>query len=122
MIEWVKQSVDHLERVYWVMREELRHQPYLQVDETPVRYQDRERAEPCPQGWLWVGLDHGQAVVFRWDEIRGVQGLEKLIGTDFQGLLGVDGHSAYQAFATRRDAVELVGCWTLRGECLWRPP
>ena len=112
MVEWVKQSVVHLQRVYWVMREELRHQSYLQVDETPVRYQDRERAGPCPKGWLWVGLDPGRAVVFHWDESRGAQGLEKLIGTDFQGLLGVDGHSAYRAFATRRDGVELSGCWT----------
>jgi len=73
MVEWVKQSVDHLQRVYWVMRDERRHQPYLQVDETPVRYQDRERAGPCPQGWLWVGLDPGRAVVFHWDESRGLK-------------------------------------------------
>jgi transposase len=112
MDEWVKQCVDQLQRVVSVMRHELRQQRYLQIDETPVRYQDKERAGPCPQGWLWVGLDPGRAVVFGWDQSRGAKGLEKLIGTDFEGLIGVDGHSAYRAYATRRDGVELIGCWT----------
>ena len=111
MVQWVKQGVDQLERVVSVMRHELRQQPYLQVDETAVRYQDKERAGPCPEGWLWVGLDPGRAVVFHWDQSRGAKALEKLIGTDFKGLVGVDGYSAYRAYATRREGVELIGCW-----------
>jgi transposase len=111
MVEWVKQCVDQLQRVVSVMRDELRQRSYLQVDETPVRYQDKQRAGPCPEGWLWVGLDPGRAVVFHWDQSRGAKGLEKLIGTDFKGSIGVDGHSAYRAYATRRNEVQLVGCW-----------
>lgn len=112
MVEWSAQCVVQLERVVNVMRQELRARPYIQVDETPIRFQDRERAGPCPQGWMWTGLDPGRGVVFHWDQSRGCQGLEKLIGSDFQGLLGVDGHSAYRAFSKKRQGVGLIGCWT----------
>ena len=111
MVEWTAQGAHQLGRVVDVMREDLRKRAYLQVDETPVRYQDRERAGPCPHGWLWVGLDPGQAVVFHWDRSRGSKGLEKLIGKEYHGLLGVDGHSAYRAYVQPRREVELIGCW-----------
>jgi len=111
MVEWTAQGVKQLGRIVDVMRESLRQRAYLQVDETPVRYQDRGRAGPCPHGWLWVGLDPGQAVVFHWDQSRGSKGLEKLIGTDYRGLLGVDGYSAYRAYVQPRQDVELIGCW-----------
>ncbi len=56
-------------------------------------------------------MDPGQAVVFHWDQSRGSKGLEKLIGTDYRGLLGVDGYSAYRAYVQPRQEVELIGCW-----------
>ncbi len=111
MVEWTAQGTQQLGRIVDVMRDELRQKAYLQTDETPVRYQDRERAGPCPHGWLWVGLDPGHAVVFQWDQSRGSKGLEKLIGKNYRGLLGVDGHSAYRAYAQPRPDVELIGCW-----------
>ncbi len=111
MVEWTEQSVTQLSRVVGVMRKALRQQPYLQVDETKVRYQDRERAGPCPHGWLWVGLDPGRSVVFHWDQSRGSGALEKLIGKDYRGLLGVDGYGVYRTYARPREEVELIGCW-----------
>ena len=111
MVEWVKQCVEELQRVVSVMRDELRGKRYLQIDESAVRYQDKERAGPCPKGWLWVGLDPGQAVVFHWDQSRSAKGLENFIGSDFKGLIGVDGYGAYRAYASGRKDVELIGCW-----------
>ena len=111
MVQWTHQCVAQLGRVVEVMRHQLQSRPYIQVDETPIRYQDRNRAGPCPQGWMWTGLDPGKAVVFHWEQRRGSQALEKFIGEDYKGLLGVDAHSAYRAYAKTRSNVQLIGCW-----------
>jgi hypothetical protein len=94
-----------------VLKIQLRQSPYLQVDETPVRYQDPERSGRCGQGYLWTGLVPDQVVVYEWHASRAAKCLDSFLGEIFAGKLQCDGYSAYPAFAKDKTGVELFGCW-----------
>jgi len=112
MVHWTAQSVRLLSGITDCLKDQLRQSGYLQVDETPVRYQDPELPGRCGQGYLWVGLVPGQCVVYEWHASRAARCLDTLLGEDFAGKLQCDGYSAYPAFAKEKDALILFGCWT----------
>ena len=111
MVHWTEQSVRLLSGVADVLKTQLRQSPYLQVDETPVRYQDPERPGRCGQGYLWTGLVPGRVVVYEWHASRAAKCLDSFLGEDFAGKLQCDGYSAYPAFAKDKTGVDLFGCW-----------
>ena len=112
MVQWTAQSVRLLEGITRCLGEELRQSGYVQVDETPVRYQDSSLKGRCGQGYLWTGLVPGRCVVYEWHTSRAARCLNSLLGDDFTGKLQCDGYGAYPAFAKGRDGVELFGCWS----------
>ena len=112
MVQWTAQSVRLLSGITDCLKDQLRHSGYLQVDETPVRYQDPELTGRCGQGYLWVGLVPGQCVVYEWHASRAARCLDSLLGEGFAGKLQCDGYSAYPAFAKEKDDLILFGCWT----------
>ncbi|MBE0561654.1 MAG: transposase [Ochrobactrum anthropi] len=111
MVQWTAQCVRLLSGITDCLKQELRQSGYVQVDETPVRYQDPLLEGRCGQGYLWTGLVPGQCVVYEWHVSRAARCLESLLGTDFAGKLQCDGYSAYPAFAKTKPAVALFGCW-----------
>jgi transposase len=111
MVQWTAQSVALLAGITEVLKVDLRDQRYVQVDETPVRYQDPELEGRCGQGYLWTALVPGQMVIYEWHTSRAARCLESLLGEDYAGRLQCDGYSAYPAYAKGRAAVELLGCW-----------
>lgn len=111
MVLWVGQCVVLLEAIVVGLKQELQHSPYVQVDETPVRYLEPETPGRCAQGYLWTGLVPGKCVVYEWHPSRAAACLDSLLGKDFKGKLQCDGYSAYPAFAKDRTSVELFGCW-----------
>jgi transposase len=112
MVQWTAQSVRLLSGITDCLKDQLRQSGYLQVDETPVRYQDPNLPGRCGQGYLWVGLVPGQCVVYEWHASRAARCLDSLLGEDFAGKLQCDGYSAYPAFAKEKDDLTLFGCWT----------
>ena len=112
MVQWTAQSVRLLSGITDSLKDQLRQSGYVQVDETPVRYQDPNLPGRCGQGYLWVGLVPGQCVVYEWHASRAARCLEALLGQDFTGKLQCDGYSAYPAFAKEKDDLTLFGCWT----------
>ncbi len=111
MVQWTAQSVRLLSGISDCLLKELQASPYVQVDETPVRYQDPTRPGRCGQGYLWVGLVPGQCVVYEWHASRAARCLDSLLGEDFAGKLQCDGYSAYPAFAKAKEDLILFGCW-----------
>jgi transposase len=111
MVQWTAQSVRLLSGITDCLKAELRHSGYVQVDETPVRYQDPLLEGRCGQGYLWTGLVPGQCVVYEWHVSRAARCLESLLGEDFAGKLQCDGYSAYPAFAKGKTALQIFGCW-----------
>lgn len=117
MVLWVGQCVVLLEAIVIVLKKELQQSPYVQVDETPVRYLDPETPGKCAQGYLWTGLVPGKCVVYEWHPSRAAACLDSLLGSHFKGKLQCDGYSAYPAFARGKEGtseqpgVQLFGCW-----------
>jgi len=111
MGQWLAQCVRLLSGITDGLKVELRQRGYVQVDETPVRYQDPLREGRCGQGYLWTALTPGHGVVYEWHVSRAARCLESLLGPDFAGKLQSDGYAAYPAFAKGKDGLLLFGCW-----------
>jgi len=110
MVQWTAQSVRLLSAISDDLKKQLRHSRYVQVDETPVRYQDPDLPGRCGQGYLWAASVPGQGVVYEWHASRAARCLDSLLGPGYQGKLQSDGYSAYPAFVKNKE-VELFGCW-----------
>jgi transposase len=111
MVQWTAQSVRLLSGISDSLKRDLQRSPYVQVDETPVRYQDPSLQGRCAQGYLWTGLVPGQSVVYEWHASRAARCLDSLLGEGFAGKLQCDGYSAYPAFAKGKADLKLFGCW-----------
>jgi transposase len=110
MVLWTGQCVALLEAIVICLKQELQHSPYVQVDETPVRYLDPERPGRCGQGYLWTGLVPGKCVLYEWHTSRAADCLDSLLGQHFQGKLQCDGYAAYPAFVKDKPEIQLFGC------------
>lgn len=110
MADWMRVSADWFKPIYEVMRRNLIQGDYLQVDETPIRYLDRDEIEGSRQGYLWSYGKPGGDVVFDWRTGRSRDGPEKFLG-DFKGLLQADGYSVYGSLARQNKEMTLIGCW-----------
>ena len=111
MVQWTAQSVRLLSGITDCLKRQMQASPYVQVDETPVRYLDPSLVGRCGQGYLWTALVPGQCVVYEWHASRAARCLDSLLGEKFAGKLQCDGYSAYPAFAREKVKLDLFGCW-----------
>ena len=111
MVQWTAQSVRLLSGISDCLKRDMQGRRYVQVDETPVRYQDPNLRGRCGQGYLWTALVPGQCVVYEWHASRAARCLDSLLGPGFAGKLQCDGYSAYPAFAKEKATLALFGCW-----------
>jgi hypothetical protein len=110
MVQWTFQSVRLLSGISDFLKKQMRQSGYVQVDETPVRYQDPDLPGRCGQGYLWAASVPGQGVVYEWHASRAARCLDSLLGPGYRGKLQSDGYSAYPAFVKNKP-VKLFGCW-----------
>ena len=112
MVRWVEAVANWLKPIYQQMRLEMFACPYLEVDETPVKYLAPGTGK-AQQGYLWTYRDpNGGDTLFDWHDGRGHQCLESMVPESFSGVIGCDGYGAYRTFARKRgDDVQLAGCW-----------
>jgi transposase len=110
MVMWTGQCVVLLEAIVVCIKKEVQASPYVQVDETPVRYLDPEIQGRCGQGYLWTALVPGQCMIYEWHASRAAACLDSLLGEEFAGKVQCDGYSAYPAYARGRKNVMLFGC------------
>src|SRR6202050_4949516 len=110
MVQWTGQSVRLLSAISRCLKEQLQRSPYVQVEETPVKYLEPGRGQ-TGQGYLWTGLAPGHCVVYEWHPSRAARCVVSLLGETFSGNLQCDGYSAYPAFAKEKEDLKLCGCW-----------
>lgn len=79
---------------------------YIQADETPVRYYDREKGE-MRRGYLWVFTTSEMLIgcrpitLFRYAEGRDAEVLRRCLrDRGFEGVVGSDGLSSYHVFSS----------------------
>ena len=110
MSDWMYRVSQMLAQIYDAIREELRIVDYLQIDETPVNYQNPGNGR-CSKGYLWVYLAPGKAVLFEWHTSRASNCLDEML-SDYNGIVQSDGYSAYNAFLKNNPQanIELAAC------------
>ena len=106
--DWVRQAADLLEPVYKELLQEVKSDGYVQVDETPVNYQD-DRNE-LHRGYLWA-MRSGirPCVVFHFDQRRTKEVALSLLG-DFSGYFQADDFASYDELA-KDPRRQRLGCW-----------
>jgi transposase len=114
LVRWVLLASEWLKPIYREIKNQMMSGPYIQVDETPIKYLDPGNGR-TGQGYLWVAHRPGEDVLFEWHTTREAKCLQKLIPIDFNGTIQCDGYIAYDHFARHRasegKAVLLAGCW-----------
>lgn len=111
---WVGMSSDTCRLVIEAIKAEVFADGYVQIDETPVKYQDPEREGVCGTGWLWSIYNPVRRIgCMAWHTGRGAVCLEQIVPRDYVGLIQCDGFSAYESFIkspARSGNIQLAGC------------
>lgn len=114
LVRWVRLASEWLKPIYRQIKDQMMSGPYIQVDETPIKYLDPGNGK-TGQGYLWVAHRPGEDVLFEWYTTREAKCLQRLVPMDFSGTIQCDGYSAYDHFARHRASegkpVLLAGCW-----------
>jgi transposase len=87
---------------------------YVQIDETPVKYQDDTKEGSCGTGYLWVVHNPLRQISYMvWSTSRGAKALDEILPPDFTGIIQCDGYAAYESLSQseeRQGSIILAGC------------
>ena len=111
MGDWMYRLSHMLAMIYEAIRDEIRAESYLQIEETTVPYKNPGHGK-CSQGYLWPYHAPGKAVFFEWRTRRASTCLDKTLN-GFSGVVQRDGYAAYGSSLKRHPNadVELAACW-----------
>jgi transposase len=110
MCRAVEQVADWLKPIVAEMSREQFAGGYVQIDETPVKYQQPGRGKTA-QGYFWTAHVPGGDTVYHWYPGRGHECLKALVPKNFDGTIQCDGYGAYKTSRAVRPLVSLAGCW-----------
>lgn len=110
MADWVEVVANWLKPLYNYLKADLLSGDYLQIDETPIRYLNREFKGKSKKGYLWVFSKPKGTVLFEWNKSRGHQVPLEYLG-DFNGIIQCDGFIGYVTLANKKPEIVLAGCW-----------
>lgn len=110
MANWVEVVALWLKPIYNRMRRDLIEGPYIQADETKVRYLDPDAKKgKAFSGYLWFAGRPNGPVICKWELGRGHDRADDLL-RGFTGTLQADGYQAYDSLAGSVDGMVRVGC------------
>ncbi len=108
MSDWIGVTANWLQPIYNHMRNALVDSKYLQIDETPIRYPDKNVGSK--QGYFWLYNHPGGDVIYEWHTSRAANCLDEMLN-NFCGVIQTDGYGAYISYAKSHSNIELAGCW-----------
>jgi transposase/regulator of replication initiation timing len=113
MCEWFEAAAAMLTILYEDIRLEILNSGCVQMDETPIRYLDKnEPGHGSKRGYMWLLCDpNAKRVYFDWASGRGHANVGRILGEEYCGVLQSDGYEAYSAYAAAHEKVLWVGCW-----------
>ena len=107
---WAKLGADHIKPLYAVHRLYVFGEKYQQIDESPIKVQDRDKPGSTHQGYMWVRYAPlSRSVLFEYHKSRSAQGPLRDLST-FIGFIQTDGYSAYTYLDAILNIVHL-SCW-----------
>lgn len=107
---WAGLGIGLLAPVYERLKRQVLSATYLQIDETPIRYQDPTRKGSCSIGQLFAYSIPGGEVFFDWRTNRSHQGPIEIL-KEFKGHLQSDAYAIYETIAKKKPEIEFLGCW-----------
>jgi transposase len=111
---WSGMAASAVPLIMEAIRREVFADGYVQIDETPVKYQDPHREGTCGTGYLWVCHNPVRRVsVMAWHIGRSTACLHQIVPQDFAGIIQCDGYGVYETFAQnkeRQGGITLAGC------------
>jgi transposase len=111
LCDWSLLAADWLSAVYREIHKEHRASPYLQIDETPIRYLDPGGGRTAT-GHLWTSNIPDGSVYYHWQPGRDQSGITRLLGENdaLPRVIQCDGFSAYPSWARGKAHITLMGC------------
>ena len=109
--QWIGRCADEFGLVVEALRSQIKKADYLQVDETPITFLDRDRPRGSAKGYLWTYLIPGELVVYDWKTSRGANALTRVLGSEYQGAIQCDGYQAYDVYGKENPKACLIGCF-----------
>lgn len=107
---WVSQLGDLLEPLYNAMVNVIKHDGYLQADETPTRVLDQNKKGKTHRGYYWVyHSPPKKMVVFDYQRGRNKEAPREIL-KNYKGYLQTDGYAGYNVYAARKEITHLA-CW-----------
>lgn len=112
---WTGMAHDASALIMKAIKREVFADGYVQIDETPIKYQDPERQGVCGTGYLWVVHNPVRNLSYmEWHTGRGAVCLERLVPADYTGIIQCDGYGVYTTFIQSKtrsaDNMTLAGC------------
>lgn len=107
---WVGKSSELIYPLYEELKKNfLNESDYIQVDESPIKVQDRKKKKTTHRGFMWVYRDPvKRLVLFEYHKGRGKQ-IPETFFKNFTGTLQSDGYKVYKNLTTNGD-ITLLGC------------
>jgi transposase len=110
MDSWLALTAAHIRPLYAAHKSYVLGCNYLQVDESPIKVQDRDKPGATHQGYMWVYRAVMQnAVYFEYNKGRGQKAPQNNL-CGHEGYLQTDGYSVYEQFGLMPHITHLI-CW-----------
>lgn len=107
--DWFVSCCTLLKPIYDEMIDRVRKSNCLQVDESPIKVLESEKAKQSHQGYQWVyHSPQDKIVVFQYRKGRGMHGPKEFL-EDYSGYLQCDGYKVYDKIG-QASGIILVGC------------
>jgi len=111
LTDWLQRTAELLEPVYEAQFRSVLASRVLAMDETPIKAGRDKRRRRMRSGYFWPVFGDRKEVVFPFAPSRSAQVVHELLGR-FDGVLLVDGYSAYDSYASAVSEVTPAQCWS----------
>jgi len=108
--DWLMKGWKHLVPLWELMKLLVINQKYLQVDESPIKVQDKRHKNNIHKGYMWVyNCPVDSLVLFDYQKGRDMSGPKEML-KDFTGIIQTDGYSVYETLYGNHSDIILVYC------------
>lgn len=111
LVRWVEKAAEWVKPIYDHIKIELLEGDYVQVDETPIKYQDPDYGERRTRTGYLCGMTRPDGNVwYKWALGRSHASVSSHLAK-FEGVLQADMYEAYPKLARDGEGIELAACW-----------
>lgn len=108
--DWLIKGWKHLVPLWELLKLLVVNQKYLQVDETPIKVQDKKHKNNIHTGYMWVyNAPADSLVLFDYQKGRDRSGPKAMLD-GYMGIIQADGYGAYESLYSSHPHIMLVYC------------